>query len=64
MDGLDLVGTKLLLLVGTAALGVHPRLRLIPNLRDDNLSGLTWHLRGISALAIKPPLRWPRSPPY
>jgi hypothetical protein len=39
------VGTKLLLLVGTAALAVHARLRLIPNLRDDNLSGLAhpWH---------------------
>lgn len=47
-----LVGTKLLLLVGTAALAVHARLRLIPNLRDDNLSGLAWHIRGTTALAI------------
>ncbi len=47
-----LVGTKLMLLVGTAALAVHARLRLIPNLRDDNLSGLAWHIRGITALAI------------
>jgi putative copper export protein len=47
-----LVGTKLLLLVATAALAVHARLRLIPNLRDDNLSGLAWHIRGITALAI------------
>jgi len=46
------VGTKLLLLVGIAALAVHARLRLIPNLRDGNLSGLAWHLRGITALAI------------
>ena len=47
-----LVGVKLLLLAGTAALAVHARLRLIPNLTDDNLSGLAWHIRGITALAI------------
>ncbi len=47
-----LVGTKLLLLAVTAALAVHARLRLIPNLSDDNLSGLAWHIRGITALAI------------
>ncbi len=32
-----LVGTKLLLLTATAALAVHARLRLIPNLTDANL---------------------------
>ena len=47
-----LVGVKLLLLAGTAALAVHARLRLIPQLTDDNLSGLAWHIRGITALAI------------
>ncbi len=47
-----LVGVKLLLLAGTAALAVHARLRLIPHLTDDNLSGLAWHIRGITALAI------------
>ncbi|MCP9800098.1 CopD family protein [Synechococcus sp. RedBA-s] len=47
-----LVGTKLLLLAATAALAVHARLRLIPNLTDANLSGLAWHIRGITALAI------------
>ena len=47
-----LVGAKLLLLAGTAALAVHARLRLIPNLTDDNLGGLVWHIRGITALAI------------
>ena len=35
-----LVGVKLLLLTGTAALALHARLRLIPNLDDANLSGL------------------------
>ena len=47
-----LVGVKLLLLASTAALAVHARLRLIPNLTDDNLSGLAWHIRSITALAI------------
>ncbi len=47
-----LVGTKLLLVVATAALALHARLRLIPNLTDANLSGLAWHIRGITALAI------------
>ena len=47
-----LVGTKLLLLVATAALALHARLRLIPNLSDDNLTGLAWHIRAITTLAI------------
>ncbi len=47
-----LVGVKLLLLVATAALAIHARLRLIPNLSDNNLAGLAWHIRGITALAI------------
>ena len=47
-----LVGTKLLLIVATAVLAVHARLRLIPSLTDANLSGLAWHIRGITALAI------------
>ncbi len=47
-----LVGTKLLLLGATAALAVHARLRLIPNLTDTNLGGLAWHIRAITALAI------------
>ena len=42
-----LVGVKLLLLAGTAALALHARLRLIPN-----LSGLAWHIRSITAMAI------------
>jgi putative copper export protein len=47
-----LVGVKLLLLAGTAALALHARLQLLPNLTGDNLSGLAWHIRGITALAI------------
>jgi putative copper export protein len=47
-----LIGTKLVLLAATAALAVHARLRLIPQLSDNNLSWLAWHIRGITALAI------------
>ena len=47
-----LVGVKLLLLAATAALAIHARLPLITNLTDDNLTGLAWHIRGITALAI------------
>ena len=47
-----LIGTKLALLAATAALAVHARIRLIPQLSDNNLSGLAWHIRGITALAI------------
>ena len=41
-----------LLLAATSALALHTRIRLIPNLTDDNLRGLAWHIRGITALAI------------
>jgi putative copper export protein len=47
-----LVGVKLLMLAATVALAIHARFRLIPNLTDDNLTGLAWHIRGITALAI------------
>jgi len=47
-----LVGVKLLLLAGTAILAIHARLRLIPQLTDDNLGALAWPSRTITALAI------------
>ncbi len=47
-----LVGVKLLLLAATAGLALHARLRLIPELTDARLSGLAWHIRGITALAV------------
>jgi hypothetical protein len=37
---------------GAGAQAVHARLRLIPNLTDENLGGLAWHIRSIAALAI------------
>jgi hypothetical protein len=50
--GVKLVGVKLLLLAATAALAIHARLRLIPNLSDANRTGLALHIGGITALAI------------
>jgi putative copper export protein len=47
-----LVGVKLMLLAATVALAIHARLQLIPRLTDDNLAGLAWHIRAITALAI------------
>lgn len=47
-----LAGVKLLLLAATLALALHARLRLIPNLSDDNLVPLAWHIRAITALAV------------
>jgi uncharacterized membrane protein len=47
-----LISAKLVLLAATLVLAVHARLRLIPQLTDDNLTGLAWHIRGITALAI------------
>jgi putative copper export protein len=47
-----LAGVKLLLLAATLALALHARLRLIPNLSDDNLAPLAWHIRAITALAV------------
>ena len=46
-----LLSAKLLLLAATAVLALHARLRLIPHLSDDNLTGLAWHIRAITALA-------------
>lgn len=47
-----LVGVKGALLLGTVALALHARLRLIPSLTDERLAGLAWHIRGITTLAI------------
>lgn len=47
-----LAGVKLLLLAATAALAFHARLRLIPQLSEDNLQPLACHIRAITVLAI------------
>jgi putative copper export protein len=43
---------KVVLLVATVALAAHARLRLIPNLDDDNLPRLAWHIRAVTAVAV------------
>ena len=47
-----LVGVNLLMLAATAALAIHARLQLMPNLSDESLSDLAWHIRGITNLSI------------
>jgi len=46
------IGTKLVLITLTAALAVHAKLRLIPQLSDNNLNGLARQLCGNTAQAI------------
>jgi putative copper export protein len=47
-----LISLKLLLLAGTLALALHARLRLIPNLADDDLAPLAYHIGAITVLAV------------
>lgn len=43
---------KLLLLAATAALGVHARPRLIPNLDAESLPKLGWHIAAITLVGL------------
>jgi putative copper export protein len=47
-----LLTTKLILLAIAFALALHAQLRLIPNLTDDNLVELAWHIRSITTVSI------------
>lgn len=47
-----LLGIKLLLLAGSAALALQARLQIIPNLSQHNLPALAWHIRAITLLAV------------
>lgn len=47
-----LAGVNLLLLAATAALVLHAHLRLIPHLRDTNLSSLAWHICAVTPLEV------------
>lgn len=47
-----LILIKLTLLVLTAGLAVDARLRLVPNLREDNLRALAWHIVPVTVLSI------------
>jgi putative copper export protein len=44
--------TKLILLAIAFALALHAQLRLIPNLSDDNLVEMAWHIRSITTVSI------------
>lgn len=43
---------KLLCLVGTVALAIHAKTRVIPRLRDDNLPVLGWHIAGVTVFSV------------
>ncbi len=45
------ISIKLLLLLGTVALAVHARFFIIPNLSQENLNDLAFHIIGITFLA-------------
>ena len=48
----SLLTTKLILLAIAFALALHAQIRLIPNLNDDNLIELSWHIRSITTVSI------------
>ncbi len=43
---------KLLCLVGTAALAIHAKTRVIPRLNDGNLPVMAWHIAGVTAFSV------------
>lgn len=43
---------KLLCLVGTVALAIHAKTRVIPRLCDDNLPVLGWHIAGVTVFSV------------
>lgn len=46
------IGLKLLLLLGTLALAIHARFFIIPNLSQDTLKALAYHILGVTTLAV------------
>jgi putative copper export protein len=47
-----LIGMKLLLLAITVAFAVDARLRIIPQLSEDNLPSLAWHIVPVTATSV------------
>ncbi len=47
-----IVQFKLLCLVGTAALAIHAKTRVIPRLNDGNLPVMAWHIAGVTVFSI------------
>lgn len=48
----QLVGIKLLLLLVTAVFAVDARLRIIPNLSENNLVALAWHVIPVTIISV------------
>ena len=46
------IGIKLLLLLSTLALAIHARFFIIPNLTQETLSALAYHIVGVTTLAV------------
>lgn len=46
------IGLKLLLLIGTIALAIHARFFIIPNLTQETLNSLAYHIVGVTTLAV------------
>jgi len=46
------IGLKLLLLLGTIALAIHARFFIIPNLTQETLNSLAYHIIGVTTLAV------------
>ncbi|BFM41223.1 CopD family protein [Synechocystis sp. LKSZ1] len=46
------IGLKLLLLLGTLALAIHARFFIIPNLTQETLQALAYHIIGVTTLAV------------
>lgn len=47
-----LIQLKLTLLIATGLLGLHARLKLIPQLSHQNLSQLAWHIIAVTTLSV------------
>lgn len=48
----SMISVKLILLGLTACFALDARLRLIPNLRQDNLVALVWHIIPVTAISV------------
>ncbi|MEO8196740.1 MAG: CopD family protein [Thermoanaerobaculia bacterium] len=48
----SLVGIKLLLLAATIGFALDARLRILPNLSEQNLKALAWHIVPVTAISV------------
>lgn len=47
-----LIAAKVLLLAATVGLALHARLRVLPDLAEERLRGLAWHVGPVTVLAV------------